>query len=249
MTAEITTCSLVGRPGSGWAWSGGSATGCSASPASSSRRPGRWGRADPGLLLLGPGGAGARPLPVGGGRCAAGSADRRRGGLDHAVLQLAVGHPGGDRLPAPVARPRPARVRGVRPSGGAALRRAGPVLAVRQRAEQHRPAVGRDGGRVRRAADHLLPRGQGRRPGRGGGARRVRVRRVQQRTGQRAPAVLRPPGGRGPGGVRPVQRAPVRRRRECARLSGPGPRVDAVARVPQAGRGRRARRAAAVRVW
>ena len=39
----------------------------------------------------------------------------------------------------------------------------------------------------------LLPRGQGRRPGRGGRARRLRLRRVQQRARQRAAAVLRPP--------------------------------------------------------
>ena len=120
------------------------------------------------------------------------AAGRRRGALDHRVLELAVGHPPADRLPAAVARPRPARVRRVRPPAGPALRRAGAVLAVRQRAEQHRPALGGHRGRVRRAAADHVPRGQGGRPGRGGGARRLRLRRVQQRAGQRAPAVLRP---------------------------------------------------------
>ena len=96
-------------------------------------------------------------------------------------------------------RPRPARVRGVRPRTGAPLRRAGALLAVRQRAEQHRPALGGHRGRVRRTAHDRVPRGQGGRPGRGGGARRLRVRRVQQRARQRAPAVLQPRRGRGPG--------------------------------------------------
>ena len=117
----------------------------------------------------------------------------RRGGLDHAVLGLAVGHPGAHRLPAPVTSPRPGRVRGIRAPGGAPLRGAGALLAVQQRAEQHGPALGRHRARVHRAAEGLLPRGQGRRPGRGGRPRRLRLRRVQQRARQRATPVLRPP--------------------------------------------------------
>ena len=128
------------------------------------------------------------------------------------------------------------------------LGRPGPVLAVRQRAEQHRPALGGHRGRVRRAAADHVPRGQGGRPGRGGRARRLRLRRVQQRAGQRAAAVLRPRGQGRPRRVRPVQRAPVRRPGPHPRVPGHRQAVHAGARVPQARRGGRARRPAAVRV-
>ena len=206
-------------------------------------------RAGPGVPVLGAGGAGARPLPVGGGGRPAGPAGpaTRKSGSRCAPA----------RRGAPASRPTSCR-----PS---------PARDQRAYGEFVRELVRHCAGRVRywqcdnepsntdllwagTAAEYveqlhdLLPRGQGGRPGRGGGARRLRVRRVQQRAGQRAPAVLRPPRGRGPGRLRPVQRAPVRRHRQPARLPGHRAAVHAGARVPQAGRGRRARRPAAVRV-
>ena len=105
--------------------------------------PGARRRPRPGVRVLGQ----VEPEPgtvrVGRRGCAAGPADRRRRGVDHGLLELAVGHPAGHRLPAAVARPRPRRVRRVRPPPRAPLPRPGAVLAVRQRAEQRRAAVGR----------------------------------------------------------------------------------------------------------
>src|SRR5262245_64879369 len=70
----------------------------------------------------------------------------------HDALPI-LGHPGAHRLPAPVTRPRPGRVRGIRAPGGAPLRGTGALLAVQQRTEQHGPAVGGHRARIRRAAD------------------------------------------------------------------------------------------------
>ena len=151
------------------------------------------GRADPGVPVLVAGRAGARQLPLGRGGRPARPADRRRGALDHAVLEP---RRGGPAQPTDFQPPSPALdQRAYAEFVRQVVRRcrgAGPLLAVRQRAEQHRPALGGHRGRVRRAAEDHLRRGQGGRPGRGGRPRRLRLRRVQQRAGQRAAAVLRP---------------------------------------------------------
>ena len=119
------------------------------------------------------------------------------GGLAHGLLQLAVGHPGADRLPAAVAGPRRRRVRAVRRRAGPPLRRPGPLLAVQQRAEQHRPALVRDRRRIRRPAGDLRPRGQDADPAARGRPRRLRLRRARQPARQPAAAVLRRAGRSG----------------------------------------------------
>ena len=160
-------------------------------------------------------------------------------GDEEVWITLCSASPWGTRVPTdfqpPSPGPRPGRVRGVRAPGGAPVRRAGAVLAVQQRAEQYGCAVGGHRARIRGTADDLLPRGQGHRPGRGGRARRLRLRRVQQRAGQRTTAVLRPPRRRRARRLRSVQRAPVWRPRRGAALPGHRPAVHAVTRVSQAG--------------
>ena len=238
---------------SGSAWCAASATACSARPGSSCRRPAHWGPAWSGPTCTGrrsnpspASTAGTRWTP-----CSASWPATRSSGS-----RCAPARRGGPGSRPTSCRPRPpwtsartpsssARWSGTVPTGPG---RPGPVLAVRQRAEQHRPALGGHRGRVRRAAADHVRRGQGGRPGRGGRPRRLRLRRVQQRARQRAAAVLRPRRQGRPRRVRPVQRAPVRRPGPHPRVHGHRQAVHAGARVPQARRGGRARRAAAVRV-
>ena len=108
------------------------------------------------------------------------------------MLELPLGHAPGDRLPAPVARP------WTRPptsgSCGALVAHwpgRGAVLAVRERAEQHRPALGRDGRRVRRPtrAFHRAVRATD--PDAAGRARWLRLRRAVEPARRRGVAVLR----------------------------------------------------------
>ena len=95
------------------------------------------------VLLLVAGRARARPVHLRGRRRVPRPARRLRGGLGHRLLQLTVGDPAGDRLPAALAGQGPRRLPPVRGPPGAPLRRAGAVLAVRQRALQRRTDLGR----------------------------------------------------------------------------------------------------------
>ncbi len=200
-----------------------------------------------GLRLLGAGRARARPLRLdGGGRNPRPARPGRRGVGDR-LLQLPVGHPAAHRLPAVLAGAGPGGVRRVRDRPGGALPGPRRPLAVQQRAEQHRPAVGRHRRGVRRAAHRLPRRRARRRPGRAGRARRLRVRRAVQPGRQPGPGVLRPSRRARPGPVRPVLRPPVRRPARDPRPGRAGARDDAPARVRAAGAGRRVQRPDALR--
>jgi hypothetical protein len=147
-----------------------SATACSASPTRSCRSSGssapRW------FGSTSTGRARAGPVRLRRRRRVPGAARRLRGGLGHGLLQLALGDPAADRLPAALTGQRPRGLPRLRGPAGAPLRPAGAVLAVRQRAKQPGVDLGRHRGRVRLPAPGVPPGGQGRRSRRGGGARR-----------------------------------------------------------------------------